>query len=65
MRAWSKMPWVINGVCVHVDDVDEHCVHAEGAGATILRGPETQPYGRMYVAEDLEGHRWMFLQPVD
>ncbi|MGQ0804907.1 MAG: VOC family protein [Actinomycetota bacterium] len=64
-RAWSKVPWVINGVCVHVDDVDEHYAQAKGAGATILSEPESQPYGRMYRAEDLEGHRWMFMQSVD
>jgi uncharacterized glyoxalase superfamily protein PhnB len=64
-RAWSRVPWVINGVCVHVDDVDEHFAHAKGAGAIILSEPEDQPYGRLYRAEDVEGHRWMFMQSVE
>ena len=63
-RAWSKVPWVVNGVCVHVDDVDAHFERAKGAGATILSEPETQSYGRMYRAEDLEGQRWMFMQEL-
>ena len=61
--AWSKVPWVVNGVCVQVGDVDAHYAQAKGAGATILSEPEDQPYGRMYRAEDLEGHRWMFMKP--
>jgi len=63
-KAWSKVPWVINGVCVHVDDVDAHFERAKGAGATILSEPDDQPYGRMYRAEDLEGQRWMFMQDL-
>jgi uncharacterized glyoxalase superfamily protein PhnB len=34
--------------------------HARASGATILREPETEPFGRLYNAADLEGHRWMF-----
>ena len=33
-------------------------------GATILREPEDLPFGRLYSAADLEGHRWMFMQPA-
>jgi uncharacterized glyoxalase superfamily protein PhnB len=56
-------PWVIDGQFVEVDDVDAHHARASAAGATILRLPEDQPYGfRVYTAEDLEGHRWMFGQ---
>ena len=62
-RRMANVPWVIDGVHVHVDDVDAHCRRAKAAGATILREPEDQPYGRLYNAEDLEGHRWMFDQP--
>jgi uncharacterized glyoxalase superfamily protein PhnB len=58
-------PWVIDGLFVQVDDVDEHFQRARGAGATILREPEEPGIGhRIYSAEDLEGHRWMFGQPV-
>ncbi len=63
---WLDTPWVIDGVLVHVDDVDAHCQWARAAGAHILGEPEDQPYGRVYAAADLEGHRWMFLQiPVE
>jgi len=62
-RKWSEVPWVIDGLLVHVDDVDHHFQRAKAAGARILSEPQTNPYGRLYRAEDLEGHRWMFLQP--
>jgi uncharacterized glyoxalase superfamily protein PhnB len=63
-RAYDN-PWVIDGHFVEVDDVDAHCERARAAGATILREPEEPGIGhRIYTAEDLEGHRWMFGQPV-
>jgi uncharacterized glyoxalase superfamily protein PhnB len=56
-------PWVIDGHFVQVDDVDAHCERARAAGAAILRDPEEPGIGfRIYTAEDLEGHRWMFGQ---
>jgi uncharacterized glyoxalase superfamily protein PhnB len=31
----------------------------------MLSEPEDQPYGeRVYRVADLEGHRWMFAQPI-
>jgi uncharacterized glyoxalase superfamily protein PhnB len=55
--------WVIDGLFVEVDDVDAHHARAVGAAATILREPEEPGIGyRIYTAEDLEGHRWMFGQ---
>jgi uncharacterized glyoxalase superfamily protein PhnB len=53
---------VIDGVLVYVDDVDAHFKRAKQAGATILGELEDGFPGRRYRAEDLEGHRWMFLQ---
>lgn len=61
-RKWSQVPWVIDGVLVQVDDLDEHYARAKAAGATILSEPEDSGHGRFYRAEDLEGHRWMFSQ---
>jgi PhnB protein len=61
-RAWSAVPWVIDGVLVYVDHVNEHFERAKQAGATILGELEDGFPGRRYRAEDLEGHRWMFLQ---
>jgi uncharacterized glyoxalase superfamily protein PhnB len=56
-------PWVVDGQFVTVDDLDGHYQRAKGAGATILREPTEPGVGfRIYTAEDLEGHRWMFGQ---
>jgi len=63
-RAYDN-PWVIDGHFVQVDDLDAHYERARSAGAMILREPEDPGIGqRIYSAEDLEGHRWMFGQPV-
>jgi uncharacterized glyoxalase superfamily protein PhnB len=61
-RAWSQVPWVIDGVLVYVDDVDAHFAQAKAAGAVILSELEDGGPGRRYRVEDLEGHRWMFMQ---
>ena len=62
VRAWSALPWVVDGVLVYVEDVDAHYARARQAGATILSALEDGWPGRRYRAEDLEGHRWMFMQ---
>ena len=63
--AWQAVPWVVDGVLVHVDDIASHFTHARDAGATLLSGVEEGPPNTLiYRAEDLEGHRWMFLQSV-
>jgi uncharacterized glyoxalase superfamily protein PhnB len=62
VRLWLMVPWVVDGVLVYVDHVDAHYERAQSAGAKILSPPEDLPYGRLYRAEDLEGHRWMFMQ---
>jgi uncharacterized glyoxalase superfamily protein PhnB len=55
--------WVIDGLFVEVDDVEAHHARAREHGAAILREPEEPGIGyRIYTAEDLEGHRWMFGQ---
>ena len=59
--SWSALPWIIDGVLVYVDDVDEHYARAKAAGAVILSEPEDGPPARRYRVEDLEGHRWMFM----
>ncbi|HUZ11517.1 MAG TPA: VOC family protein [Caulobacteraceae bacterium] len=47
------------------DGVDDHCAHAEAAGARITQRPADQFYGaRVYRALDLEGHVWCFEQKV-
>ncbi len=61
-RAWSEAPWVIDGGLVYVDDVEAHHARAKSAGARVLGEIEDGPPGKRYRAEDIEGHRWMFLQ---
>ena len=61
-RKWLNHPYVIDGVHIYVDDLDAHYERAKEAGARILREPMDEPYGRLFNAADLEGHRWMFMQ---
>ena len=60
-QQWSMVPWVIDGVLVFVEDIDAHFAHAQREGADILSALEAGPPARRYRAEDLEGHRWMFM----
>ncbi|MGB9417644.1 MAG: VOC family protein [Acidobacteriaceae bacterium] len=55
-----------------MDDVDAHYARAKAAGAKILEEPHETVYGEFqYVAEDPEGHHWLFsrhardLSPTD
>ena len=62
-RGMHDNPWVVDGVFVEVDDVEAHFTQAKESGATIVRGLDEPGVGfRLYTAEDLEGHRWMFGQ---
>jgi PhnB protein len=61
-RKWSSVPYIVDGVLVYVKDVGAHYEQARKAGATILSELEDGSDGKRYRAEDLEGHRWMFLQ---
>jgi uncharacterized glyoxalase superfamily protein PhnB len=59
---WLDNPWVVDGLLVLVDDLEAHHDRAVAAGANVIRPLEEGPDGRLYTAEDLEGHRWMFQQ---
>jgi uncharacterized glyoxalase superfamily protein PhnB len=59
---WQEVPYIVDGLLVYVDDVAAHCERAKAAGATILSPVETTPDGKRYRAEDIEGHRWMFVE---
>jgi uncharacterized glyoxalase superfamily protein PhnB len=61
-RKWAEVPWVIDGVLVMVPDLAAHFERARAGGARILSELETGPPALRYRAEDLEGHRWMFMQ---
>ena len=64
-RKWSTVPWIIDGVLVFVPNIERHFARAQAAGATILSEIEDGPPGRRYRAEDLDGHRWFFMQDDD
>ena len=50
---------------MYVDDIESHFGQAKAGGATLLSDIEAGPEdSRLYRAEDLEGHRWMFMQPA-
>lgn len=64
-RSPKQMRYRNGLVYLTVDDVDAHFARAKAAGATIVSEPEDKPYGlRVYVADDLEGHRWMIVEHV-
>ena len=55
-HAWGDTRQVTG---LRVDDPDAHCAAAKAAGATLLREPQTTPYGaRFYAARDPEGFLW-------
>jgi uncharacterized glyoxalase superfamily protein PhnB len=61
--AWLSVPWVVDGVLVYVDDVAAHFDRASHGGAPLLSPIEYGPGGsRLYRSEDVEGHRWMFME---
>ena len=62
MDRWLQVPWVINGLLVHVKNVEEHFEKAKEKGAEILSGIEEGPPGKRYRCADIEGHRWMFIE---
>jgi uncharacterized glyoxalase superfamily protein PhnB len=59
---WSAVPFIIDGALVYVDDIEKHFAAAVAGGARILSPVEVGGPGTRYRAEDLEGHRWMFMQ---
>jgi uncharacterized glyoxalase superfamily protein PhnB len=52
----THVPWV------YVDDLEAHFAQAKGRGATIVEEIHPYPGSSVYVADDLEGNRWTFLQ---
>jgi uncharacterized glyoxalase superfamily protein PhnB len=57
-----KVPYIINGILVFVDDVEKHFETSKNNGAVLLSPLEAGGPGLKYRAEDLEGQRWMFIQ---
>jgi uncharacterized glyoxalase superfamily protein PhnB len=61
-KKWSSVPWVVDGVLVYVDNIADHFDRAKRSGAYILSEPEDGAHGKRYRVEDIEGHRWMFME---
>ncbi|TMC00906.1 MAG: hypothetical protein E6J40_00850 [Chloroflexi bacterium] len=61
-QKWSSVPYIVDGVLVYVPDVSAHFERARLAGAHILSAVDETPDGKRYRVEDLEGHRWMFME---
>ena len=62
MDKWLSVPWVVNGLLVYVENVEEHFKNAKENGAEILSEIENGFPGKRYRCADIEGHRWMFMQ---
>jgi uncharacterized glyoxalase superfamily protein PhnB len=65
-RGKQDTPYIVDGVMVYVNDVSGHFERARAAGATVLSELEEHAeLGELrYRVEDVEGHRWMFVQAV-
>jgi uncharacterized glyoxalase superfamily protein PhnB len=61
---WSSVPYIIDGVLVYVGDVRAHFERARQSDANILSEVEEGDNGTRYRVEDIEGHRWVFMQSV-
>ena len=65
-RRWLESLFVVDGVYVRVRDIEAHFTRAGSAGAVILgQIVANDAVGQLqYRAEDIEGHRWMFVEPL-
>jgi uncharacterized glyoxalase superfamily protein PhnB len=71
-QAADSESYTTHALTIFLKDVEGHCARAKAAGAKILEEPHETMYGEFqYVAEDPEGHRWLFsrhardLSPAD
>jgi uncharacterized glyoxalase superfamily protein PhnB len=63
LRSPKSIGGVSQSLRVYVDDVDQHFERAKAGGATIISELEDRfSGGRIYRAEDYEGHHWEFSQ---
>lgn len=65
-RQWTKTPFVVDGVLVYVPGLRAHYDRAVAHGARVLSELEdNDAVGQsQYRVEDIEGHRWMFAEPI-
>jgi PhnB protein len=62
MNKWLSVSYVVNGLLVYVDDVENHFKKAKANGAEILSEIEDGGPGKRYRCADIEGQRWMFME---
>ena len=60
LRTPRELGALTGGVYVQVQDVEAHFARARAAGAEIVQPLEDAPFGKSYVAKDLEGFLWGF-----
>jgi uncharacterized glyoxalase superfamily protein PhnB len=53
-----------SSIVLQAADTDAVVAQAVSAGATVLREPKDEPYGRMATLADPFGHRWMIHGPA-
>src|SRR2546430_11648504 len=61
-QRWSTVPYIVDGVLVYVDDVNEHYRRAKQRGATNPPEVEADHYRQRHPAREAQGPRPLFLQ---
>src|SRR2546430_9370935 len=56
-QKWSTVPYIVDGVLVYVDDVNEHYRRAKQRGAAMLPQADAAHHGKRLPAAGLQAHR--------
>lgn len=51
-------------IFLHIDNFDEYMAHLQRHDVEIVRGPESQDYGKVAVIADLYGNKWDIIEPL-
>lgn len=61
----AQLGYHTQALSIFLQDVEAHYTHTLSTGANILEELHETVYGeRQYVAQDLEGHHWLFSQHI-
>ena len=61
----AQLGYRTQSLTIFLDNVEAHYAHTKRSGADILEELHETIYGeRQYVAQDLEGHHWLFSQHI-
>lgn len=63
-RGPGKLGEVTQLQCVTIADLERHRARAEAAGAAVSEISTRANRARSYAADDPEGHRWYFSEPL-